>query len=183
MKVSSTPLSGLKKTLSRLVAMTYCPDFPPPPSLTDVVKAVLLGTSATPRLLGQAGWLSPRPAVTRTAFRRSGTLGPARWGGRLAISHLISAGHLRLFSLHVSALMYICMYVCIYVWMYVCMYICMDVCMYVYMYACVHLCMYVCMYVCMYLCLYTGMYACMYVFMCFGVFVCLCVYEGYWKGR
>ena len=49
--------------------------------------------------------------------------------------------------------MYVCMYVCMYVYVCVCMrmyvYVCVCMCMYVYV--CVCMCMYVCMYVCMYL--------------------------------
>ena len=54
--------------------------------------------------------------------------------------------------------MYICMYVC------VCVYV--DVCVCVYVYVCVCVCMYVCMRVCMYV------YVCMYVFVC----LCVCVF-------
>ncbi len=45
--------------------------------------------------------------------------------------------------------MYVCMCVCVYVFMYVCMYVCMYLRMYVCKYVCVYVCMNVCLYVCM----------------------------------
>jgi len=75
------------------------------------------------------------------------------------------------FSLLLGQTAYICVYVCMYVWIiYVCMYyVFMCECTYVYVckYVCIYVCMYVFMYVCMYtcmFCIYVYMYLCGYVF-------------------
>ena len=57
---------------------------------------------------------------------------------------------------------YICLSVCIHVYMYVCMCMCVHV-YYVYMYVCMCIvCIQVCMYVCLYVCMYVCMYTCMW---------------------
>ena len=57
---------------------------------------------------------------------------------------------------------YICIYVCLSVWMYACMHVCMYACMHGWMYACMHVCMYGCMDVCMYAftCMHMHAHAC-----------------------
>ena len=50
-------------------------------------------------------------------------------------------------------------------------FVCLCVCMYVYMYVCVYACTFLSMYVCMYVCLCVYMYVCMYV--CKGVCTCM----------
>jgi len=68
---------------------------------------------------------------------------------------------------------YVCMRVC--VCMYVCVYVCVCVCLYVCVciYVCVSVCMYVCVYVCV--CVCVCMYVCVCVFVCVCVYVCMCV--------
>ena len=82
--------------------------------------------------------------------------------------------------------MYVCLQVCIYVWMhasvyiyvmYVCMYVCLHACLYVYV-------MCVCMYVCMYVYIY---YICRYVYVIFpfptGLFGLREPLESSYRGR
>ena len=49
---------------------------------------------------------------------------------------------------------YVCMFVCLCVYVQICMYVCMNVCMYVYTHVCMYVCMCVCAYVYMYVCIY-----------------------------
>ena len=60
--------------------------------------------------------------------------------------------------------MYVCMYVCVCVFVYVCLYVCM--CVYVCVFVCV--CMYV--FVCVYMCV------CLCVYVCVCMYVCVCIY-------
>ena len=50
--------------------------------------------------------------------------------------------------------MYVGVYVCMYVCMCVFVYVCVYVCMYVFVYMCMYVCMYVCVCVCVYVCMY-----------------------------
>ena len=59
--------------------------------------------------------------------------------------------------------MYVCMCVCVCVYVCVCVCVWVCVCVYVCMCVCVYVCMCVCVYVCMYVCVYVCMYVCMYV--------------------
>ena len=47
--------------------------------------------------------------------------------------------------------MYICIYICIYVYMCICIYVYMYMCIYVYVYICIYVYMYICIYVYMYI--------------------------------
>ena len=73
-------------------------------------------------------------------------------------------------SMYVCQCMYVnvcmSMYVCqcLYVCMSVCLYVCMSVCMYVCMSACMYACMHVCMYACMHVCMYVCMYVYIYIY-------------------
>ena len=62
--------------------------------------------------------------------------------------------------------MYVCMQLCIIIFMYVCMYVCMCLCMYVFMYVCMYICMCVCIYLYMYVCICVCMYLCNIVYTC-----------------
>jgi len=64
--------------------------------------------------------------------------------------------------------MYVCMNVCIFVYIYVCRYVCVCVCMFVYGYVCIYELMYVCMYDCTYV-------------VCLCVYVCVCLVFGILK--
>ena len=52
--------------------------------------------------------------------------------------------------------MYVCMHICMYMYVCICMYVCMYVCM--------HICMYVFICVCRYVCRYVFRYVCLPVF-------------------
>ena len=53
------------------------------------------------------------------------------------------------------------------------MYICIQICLFLYMYICIYECMFVCMciYVYIYMCIYVYMHACMHVCMCMYIYI------------
>jgi hypothetical protein len=68
--------------------------------------------------------------------------------------------------------MHVCMYV--FVCAYVCIFLFVSLCIHVCMFTCVCVCMYVCKYLCVCLCMHVCMYVCMCEFVCVCGSVCKC---------
>ena len=87
-----------------------------------------------------------------------------------------------------SVSIYVCVYICLWVYMSECIYVCVYICLCVYISVSIYVCVYVCEYmsVSIYVCVYIGLcvyvsvslYVCVYICVC--MYICLCVYTSVW---